>query len=88
MGSVPLAGTTDSRLGEGICLAIHSSTTHIAATLGTVTVFADTVTHPPPCAHSIFYLSGLILKAQMDAFSKANIDLISTDGKEPYPVNP
>lgn len=58
-GSVPLAGVTGSQLGKGACPMILSSVAHTAATLGTLTVFAASVTHPPPYAHSIFYLSSL-----------------------------
>lgn len=65
-----LAGTTDSRLEEGVCPPIPSSAPHRAATLGTGTVLAVSVTRPPPCAHSVFYLRGLIFKAQMDGFFK------------------
>lgn len=60
---VPLAGVTDSWLGKGTCPMILSSAAHTAATLGTLTVFAVSVTRLAPYAHSIFYLSSLIFKS-------------------------
>lgn len=88
-GSGPLAGVTGSQLGKGAFPMILSSVAHTAATLGTLTVFAASVTCPPPYAYRIFYLSSLVfLEAQMDGFSKANTDLISTSGKQSSPVNP